>query len=378
MRRETVKLSFVIGTSLVTSAVIAGAAWHYVARDAALAGFWLRDPVASAWIAVGGPGGLGLLGYALVSCVLVTAGIMHDLSRVRRRLGAETAVDPQRLPEQWHAALAGTDFADLAGHITRDELGIAPIALVRILRAEIWRIYVKRLLLTQTMTIVLAAVAIAVGPYVKFPWPVAPGSAPRLAVIGAMAVLAGIPTVWLMVDRGINSLAATMTELSASWQAVLALPPRGAQGLPRRRGPETLASPGIDALVAAVNNLVTILSAQAAASAPTPPADAYQQALNDLAERQNALVEAFARVVSAQMEEMVGNRWNELVAALHAMSVGLVRFAETGTRRGAETRLLDAPTERGTSLGEELQKLLDELAEHTYSGTRPKAKSEPT
>ena len=162
------KLPTIIGTSLGCSTIIAAAAWHYVSGHAADPSFWQRDALAASWVLVGGAGGFAVLSYAVLSFLLLTAGVLHDLDRVRTRLATGSG-DPRQLPGTWRDTLAGTDFAALAAHLPGEELTIAPLALLRALRQEIWRIYGTRLLGTQVVTIAVAIVALSAIPYLALP-----------------------------------------------------------------------------------------------------------------------------------------------------------------------------------------------------------------
>ncbi len=410
------KLSIAIGVSLVGALAASSVAWRI---DLLGQPPWAAHALATTLGATGGPGGLCLLLYALLSCALLAASALYGLGALAKALEERTRANPKRLPEAWRAALEESDFAPLAGPITGDELAIAPLALLRVLRAEIWRIFIKRLVGSQTVSVALAAGALAFSPDLMPSATLAPALVLRIDALAAGVVLAGGVAVSLVLDRAIERFAASLTRLSAAWEQALtpaipaAAPARAVlAATPAPRPAELPAGPSpaqIEQLTGSVNRLAALLTESVerqsellsemshlmtggieavarildrAEALPTVDAAAAGAAVAQLA----AAVEQLAQPVMEQMkllgasdrrlitmlrrqEEVVGalgSRWSELVAALQAMSTSLASAA-SAVRAQPDPRLL-APLGRegapATGLEDELQQLLDEMSDY--------------
>jgi hypothetical protein len=411
-----VKLSIAIGVSLVGALAASSVAWRL---DLLGQPPWAAHALATTLGATGGPGGLCLLLYALLSCALLAASALYGLGALAKALEERTRANPKRLPEAWRAALEESDFAPLAGPITGDELAIAPLALLRVLRAEIWRIFIKRLVGSQTVSVALAAAALAFSPDLMPSATLAPALVLRIDALAAGVVLAGGVAVSLVLDRAIERFAASLTRLSAAWEQALtpafpaAAPARALLAtMPAPRPAELPAGPSpaqVEQLTGSVNRLAALLTESVerqseslsemshlmtagieavarildrAEALPTVDAAAAGAAVAQLA----AAVEQLALPVMEQMkllgasdrrlitmlrrqEEVVGalgSRWSELVAALQAMSSNLASAA-TAVRAQPDPRLL-APlgpeAASATGLEDELQQLLDEMSDY--------------
>ena len=410
------KLSIAIGVSLVGALAASSVAWRL---DLLGQPPWAAHALATTLGATGGPGGLCLLLYALLSCALLAASALYGLGALAKALEERTRANPKRLPEAWRAALEESDFAPLAGPITGDELAIAPLALLRVLRAEIWRIFIKRLVGSQTVSVALAAAALAFSPDLMPSATLAPALVLRIDALAAGVVLAGGVAVSLVLDRAIERFAASLTRLSAAWEQALtpafpaAAPARALLAtMPAPRPAELPAGPSpaqVEQLTGSVNRLAALLTESVerqseslsemshlmtagieavarildrAEALPTVDAAAAGAAVAQLA----AAVEQLALPVMEQMkllgasdrrlitmlrrqEEVVGalgSRWSELVAALQAMSSNLASAA-TAVRAQPDPRLL-APlgpeAASATGLEDELQQLLDEMSDY--------------
>ena len=367
--------------------------------------------------AAGGPGGLCLILFAAVSCALLTAGAVYELDAVGKGIEQRAAADPMRLPEAWGAALQGTDFAPLAASITGDELAIPPLALLRVLREEVWRMLVKRLVTSQTVTVLLGAAVLGFGADV-LPIPVAsPAQVLRMDAVAAGLFLALGVTGWLLLDRAIDRFGATMTRLRAAWEATIA---QSSSAVPRRT------EPSVAALVAQIESLSTAVDRLTALVGDS--AKRQTEWIEELSRLMSVGVEAFARVrdrvealpaegepavarglaqlaaaveqlsqpVVEQMklldasdrwhvamlqrqEELVASlaqRWSELVGTLQARA-GLANIA-AAAHGDADTRLL-APTTRESAgapeLEDELRELLDEMSDYEEPVRDPRLRS---
>jgi hypothetical protein len=204
----------VIATSLGCGAAITTALARYIDTYAASAGFWGHDPVGIAWAASSGMGGFLAVLYAAFAFLLLTTGTLLDLAAARRRL--EESAENDRWPEgEWQRAFDGTAFEAIAGQFTSYELGIAPLSLLRILRAEIWRVYAKRFITTQTVTIILVVGAVILDRFIESPLPPpftlgVPFQTSTIVLLLVVAVMT-----WLLMDDGISKLAMAVTRLSA-------------------------------------------------------------------------------------------------------------------------------------------------------------------
>jgi hypothetical protein len=421
-----------IGASLVCGTAVAAVLFRYIADNAANPQFWTSDPLAIGWSAFGGAGGLLVLSYGVFSFILVTSYAYLDLATARTRLARSVAEDEGAPPDRlWRSAFADTDFRSIAGQLTPYELGAAPLALLRILRTEIWRVYAKRLLCVATVAVVLAGMVVALAPW-RETLPAAP-AAGQWQALGAVLLLVAAATTWLAMDHAISRLAMTMTRISTVWSE-----PQSTMLAPDDR---TFADGGsragaVDDLVIAVDRLVATLAARPAPSgkggASTAAAiEGLKQSLRDAADEQRLAVERLGgqlaeqhealtqRIEAAQQTEanaaavsdamsqlaqsvekladpvlrriqllgatdrrllavlrrqevMVGNvttRWGDLVQALRMMSAGLGNFAETAERHYAEEARF-APTVPPSEVGDELQELLDEIS---TAATQPRA-----
>jgi hypothetical protein len=415
-RIDPVKLSIAIGVSLAGALAASSVAWRL---DLLGQPPWAAHALATTLGATGGPGGLCLLLYALLSCALLAGSALYGLGALAKALEERTRTNPKRLPEAWRAALEESDFAPLAGPITGNELAIAPLALLRVLRAEIWRIFIKRLVGSQTVSVALAAAALAFSPDLMPSATLAPALVLRIDALAAGIVLAGGVAVSLVLDRAIERFAASLTRLSAAWEQALtpaipaAAPARTVQdATPAPRPAELPAGPSagqVEQLTGSVNRLAALLTESVerqseslgemshlmtagieavarildrAEALPTVDAAAAGAAVAQLA----AAVEQLAQPVMEQMklmgasdrrlitmlrrqEEVVGalgSRWSELVAALQAMSTSLASAA-TAVRAQPDPRLLAPLGREGappTGLEDELQQLLDEMSDY--------------
>lgn len=415
-----------IGTSLICGTAVAAVLYRYIQEYAATAAFWQTDPVAAAWSAYGGAGGILVLCYLAFAFVLVTSYAYLDLATARARLD-DAAVTPAELPErQWRHAFANTDFASFAAQLTPYELAAAPLSLLRLLRTELWRVYAKRLLCVSILAVALAGAVAVVGiaPVPALPPPAATARWQEAAVVLA---LVAATAAWLAMDNAVGRLARMMTQASAEWtdtQSVTAERPDPWLGMaPLSAGAST------GDLVAAVERLVAALAqrppgaadpnAGAAAatdrlnavlseaaheqrqaierlgeqlaeqgSAVTQHAETAQSAHDDTVALAAAMAQLAAAVdkladpvlqrmqflgatdrrllaVLERQETVVGSinaRWNQLAAALHAMSAGLgsVAQAAASAETAADAHLVPAPSP--TELGDELQELLDDIS----------------
>jgi len=419
------KLSASIGTSLGCAAIIAAAAWHYVAKEAVVRpDFWQHDPIATAWTLLGGVGGTAILAYVVLSFLLLTAGAVHDLVRVRARLDP-AAADPDQLKGAWQDATAETEFEPLAVRLPAEDLTISPLALLRVLRFEAWRIYGTRLAAAQLVTLVLAIGAIAAAPYLPTVGPV-PTSATQWEEIAALAVLASALGAWLLIDGAIHRLAATLSSIAAAWEA--ARRERPALVPLRRLGSEAGTPTRIEAIAAAIDKLAESVTERSwmEIDSATQALASLETAVREAAARQNVLIgglcetltiqigvlvraieqrepgaggpveatkEALTQIAAAvdklddtdrrldavmrRQEEAagsVGTKWAELVSAFQAMSAGLDRFAQAtpaappaASRPPQTQRYRSGPAD----VSDELQGLLDEMSGDKPTPARP-------
>ena len=410
-----------IGASLVCGTAVAAALFRYISDNATTPKFWDSDPLAIIWSAFGGAGGLLVLSYGLFSFVLVTSYAYLDLAAARARIARGAAQDDDAPPERlWRAAFADTDFRGIAGQLTPYELGAAPLALLRILRTEIWRVYVKRLLCAGTVGVVLAGMVIALAPW-RAAMPAGPASG-QWQAFGAVLLLVTAAATWLVMDYAINRLAMTMTRLSTAWGEMPAREttqsPVDPTFAPTRTGP-------LDDLIAAVDRLIAALAAKPSPRPGTGTAaaiEALKDSLRASADDQRRAIDRLGEQLAAQHEDMarrlgeaqaaaldaatlgeamsqlsaavdrladpvlrriqllgatdrrllsvlrrqedmvgsVASRWSDLVGALRAMSVGLGSFAEVAERQSVEDARF-ATAAPPAELGDELQELLDEI-----------------
>ena len=414
-----------IGASLVCGTAVAAVLFRYIADHAGLPQFWASDPLAICWTAFGGAGGILVLSYGVFSFILVTSYAYLDLAVARTRLARAVAADGGAPPDRlWRSAFADTDFRGIAGQLTPYELGAAPLALLRILRTEIWRVYAKRLLCAATVAVVLAGMVIALAPWRA---PVAAVAAvAQWQALGAVLLLVAAAATWLAMDHAISRLAMTMTRISAAWNEVPAsavpLEERGSSDDPRARTADS-----VDELIVAVDRLVATLAARPAATTKggtttVAAIEGLKQSLRDAADEQRLAIERLGEQLAVQHEEttrrieaaqqaeanaaavsdamaqlaasvdkladpvlrriqllgatdrrllavlrrqehMVGNvtsRWGDLIEAVRAMSAGLGHFAESAERHYPEEARF-APTTAPSELSDELQELLDEI-----------------
>ncbi|HUK59547.1 MAG TPA: hypothetical protein VLV50_09995 [Stellaceae bacterium] len=407
------KLYIAMGMSLLAALAGTSVAWRV---DVLSQPPWLAPTLSTMLAATGGPGGFCLLLYALISCTILAASALYALRALASSLEERTRSNPKRLPEAWRAALEKSDFAPLAGPITGDELAIAPLALLRVLRAEIWRVFIKRLVASQTVTVALAAAALAFGPDLVPGVTLAPALVLRIDALAAGVVLAGGVAASLLLDRAIERFAAAITRLSAAWErsnaplAVTAAAAPAPASAVAPMVPTRSAGPSgaqVESLAASVDRLAGLLAGSAerqsealaelshlmtgtietvaraldrAESLPPPDSAAAGTAMAQL----TAALEQFTQPVMEQMkllgasdrrliamlrrqEEVVGAlglRWSELVTSLQSMSANLASAA-LASRNDPDPRLL-APVGRegaaSVGLEDELQELLDEMS----------------
>jgi hypothetical protein len=420
-----VKLSSSIGSSICCGAIAAAGAWFYVTAHGEGLGFLERDPIAGAWAVLGGAGGIGVVAYAVLSFAFLSGSALHSLHRARLRLIAES-MNPIRLPEAWQSVLADTEFASLVAQLPGEELAIAPLALLRLLRYEIWRVYANRLVATQLVTIGLTCAALVVARYTGPIASTQPGATFFLEIFAALALVTVLGA-WLLIDDAIRDLAATVSRAASLWEAAL----RDKASSPLLRGGPTSASLAArsETIVAAIDKLAATIATPSAdeADAATPALAAIEAAVRASAARQEvflgnlcetlttqigllarpieqrdanalgdmhgtseALIQLAAAVdrladpllrrlrlldtadrrlltVLRRQEDAVasvGMKWSELVTALQAMSAGLDRFAQASSGRYEEVlRLQPGGSAEPMDVTEELQELLDEMSD---------------
>jgi hypothetical protein len=305
-----------IGTSVICGTAVAAVLYRYVMENAAAPAFWGSDPFAALWTGFGGAGGILVLAYALFAFALITCYAWLDLGAARTRL-TRADTDGTEAPELlWRAAFADTDFKAIAGQLTPYELGAAPLSLLRLLRTEIWRIYLKRVLCAATVAIALGAAVVALAPLLPGlaalpPQPLS-AAAEHWRILAAFVVLVGATATWLAMDGAIGRLAMTMTRLSAAWADAVPLAAEPLAPLAREgTGALALSPPSLEPLAAALDRLVAELAAQAPAAAETSAAtvaqaiDALKLVMDDAAAAQRAMIEQLADGLAAQSEELV-------------------------------------------------------------------------
>ncbi len=393
------KLSLIIGASLgaalAATAAVTGAIAHAAPSS-------LANALSLTLAAAGGPGVLCLVLYSVFSAALTAATAVYDLLSMQSRL-AEGGEAKLRLPEAWHTALAGTAFATLAGAIARDDFAIMPFVVSRIVRSDVWRIFSRRLMAAQAVTLALAAAALVLAPGLTATPPVRIDAALRIDAFAACLLFAGTVVAWLLIERAIDRLVLTVTELIATSEA-----PK--ETLPLPSPTASIAATGAaqsDKFVAAVNRLAHLIDAlntrqsgivdkisqalavridaitRAAERAETAAADTVETlraALTELAAKIENLAEPVAEhmkltiatetrssEVQLRQKEIVDamvERWGELADALQTMGTGLGDLA-AAVRLEEQARLpVAAPSaEQRTELGEELRELLDEMSD---------------
>jgi hypothetical protein len=425
-----VRLSTSIGGSIGGGAIAAVATGLYVSAYGEVPGFWQRDPIAGAWALLGGAYGIGVVTYAVLSFVLISISALHALRHARTYLVAEST-DPRALPEAWRSALDDSEFASLVAQLPGEELTIAPLGLLRVLRYEIWRVYVARLVATQLVTIGLTCATLVAARYSE-PVALAPAGAMMFLEIFAALALTVVLAVWLLVDDAVRDLAATVSRIAASWEATL----RDQLFSPRPRGgpaSDTLAARS-ETIVAAIDKLAATIVTPSVdeADSATPALAAIEAAVRESAATQGALIGGLCETLTTQIgllarsieqhdanaigdvrgtnealmqlavavdrladpllrrlrlldtadrrlltvlrrqEEAVasvGTKWSELVTALQAMSTGLDRFAQAASRRYEEVlHLQPGGSGEPTDVAEELQELQELLAEMSDDG----------
>lgn len=251
------KLLSSIAISIAASAAIAAGVARYVAANAAVPTFWQRDPVAILWLAAGGPVAIALIVFAIVAFVLVTAGMWRDIGVARARLENDALDGGSTLPD-WTAVLSGTAFAPIADQLTADELRVAPLSLLRVLRIEIWRVYAKRLVCIEILAIAASAGVALVRPA----WL----SAPAFAAGGswqlgtALLLLAAVAAAWLSLDEAIGRMSRAITRAYAAWPRLTSIAD-AASVLPQRAWIDAPQS-RIDILLAALERLLDALVAR--------------------------------------------------------------------------------------------------------------------
>ena len=424
-----------IGTSLICGTAVAAVLYRYVVEHAAAPAFWPSDPVAAAWMAFGGAGGILVSCYLALAFVLMTSYAYLDLATARSRLARAAAIGTESPERHWGMAFANTDFAPMAAQLTPYELAAAPLSLLRLLRTEFWRVYAKRLLCVVTVAVALGGAIAVLGPA-----PVAAASLPAAVASwresAAVLALVIVVATWLAMDDAVGRLARTMTRASAEWADAL---PLVTEQLDRQPGVASRpAGASLDDLTAVVERLVAAL-AQHPPGTPEPTAAAaaamerLAAAFREAAREQGQAIERLAEQVAAQgaalieqaeaarsaqgdasamtaamaalaaavdkladpvlrrmqllgatdrrllavvehQETVVGSinrRWGQLAAALHAMSAGLGSVAQAATSEGG-TETRAAPDSDPTELTDELQELLDDIST-TDSPSVPRA-----
>ncbi len=379
------KLLVLIASSFVLSALAAAALFRYVVAFMGVPGFWHTDPLAMIWAGAGGVGGIVVVVYALFAILLVTGSAYVDLAGARTRLARSPDAPGERPEQRWQGVFAGTGFTTIAAQLSAYEMGVAPLALLRVLRREIWRVTAKRLATAETVTLGLAAIAVALGPAAT-PAVELPG---RWYALAAIVAAAAAMVIWLALDNAINRLAMAMARRS-SWDVppvatetrLVSYAGEGAiepQSLARL---ETVLREAADQQRNAFDRMGRGMAAQSEdlirrldrARAADADVGALAEALTQLGVAVDKLADPVMRRIQLlgandrrlltalrRQEEVVGtvaNRWSELVAALQGMSAGLENLAQITAQRGPE-----APPHPAGELTEELQDLLDEMSE---------------
>lgn len=341
------KLWSIIGASLAAALALAAGAGEMALVDTRLNPA-LEQALGFALAAAGGPGGLCLILFAVLSALLIAESAVVDLGRVRGRL-PQGAV--RRVPEAWQEALAGTTLGGLAASIAGEDLAIPPFALTRVVRAEVWRIVARRLVTAQTVTVALAALALVLAPQLPATPSVATAAALRIDVFAAAALFAAAVTGWLLIERAIDGLALVLTQRLAAAEA--SARPAGPSA-PWPAGADPAPMP-VEPLAAAVHRLTGLIER--------------------LGERESALGTALAQSAATQDEnfsaalERAGERDERMLepvgAALTELATALERLAETDAehtkRVGAMDRHLLAVLRRQEEIVESLSQRWSEL-----------------
>ncbi len=422
-----------IGASVLCAAAIAAVLYGYVVEHAAAPAFWQSDPIATAWVAFAGAGGILVLCYLVFAFALVTSFAYLDLATAYGRIARAEAAGIEAPERHWQEAFANSDFAAMAAQLTPYELAAAPLSLLRLLRTEMWRVYGKRLLCAVIIAFALggAVAALGLAPVPALSVPPAVGRWQGLAAAIAVVIFVAA---WLAMDNAVGRLARTMTRASAEWTDAAPLSTERLDGRPGVAARLAGATP--DDLIAAVERLVAALalrppgtpesnagttaaverlnvvlqetgreqcqaierlgeqvaaqgvamsqqaeaarSDQGDASALSAAMAALAVAVDKLADpvlRRMQLLGATDRRLLAVLERQehvvgaINTRWNQLAAALHAMSAGLGSVAQAAVAdRTGDTRV--APASDPAELNDELQELLDEISTQTPPSVR--------
>lgn len=368
------KLLTAIAISIAVGAASAAAMTRYVAAHAASVAFWQHDPVAALWLALGGPAPLAVVMFACTSFVCVTLGAAIDLGSARARL-ERAGLDRNPAPNR-SAIFTGTAFATIGDQLVADDFHVAPLWLLRALRTEIWRVYARRLAAVE-----LLAIATGAGLVLLWPgWISTPAIAGAGPLATALLVLAAIAALWLVLDGSIARLSAAMTAASAAWLPVGTQPEPSPHPLWHD---QSLARH--EELLAMVDRLVCTLAATPEpslrmaeeltlarsemralierADRTLPPAEPAERAVpfpEEAVANLTAALSDVARAVRKLSAENAAERWEALETAVRAMSATLDGVAESVR--------LKAKVARPRTITDEIDDLLDELADTIPSG----------
>lgn len=245
----------------------------------------------------GGPFAVALALYAVLALALVTAGSFRDLRRARLRMHRAVAEAPAL---DWPSVFAGTAFAPLAVQLVSDELRLAPLSLLRVLRAEFWRTYTLRLAAAEAVLLLLAAALVAASPV----WAVLTPAAPDGVTAGAVALVlaAAVVSAWLVLDHEFGQIAMEITHAGGWWPRATpaeTAAPAAAVGAADRiaelrpillRIEAALSRSQSDGVVAALGAVAAALDRLAAA--PAPRRDEIQETLRSMGATLTAVAEA--------------------------------------------------------------------------------------
>lgn len=375
------KLLSSIAISVAASAAIAAGVARYVEANAAVPSFWQRNPIAILWLAAGGPVVFALIVFAIAAFVLVTAGMLDDIGKGRARLVSDGRNGGPTAPD-WVAVFAGTAFEPIADQLTADELRVAPLSLLRVLRIEVWRVYAKQLVSVEILVVAASAGVALVRPaWLSTP---APAVSSSWQLAAAMLLLAAVAAAWLLLDEAIGRMTRAITHATAAWPRPASIP-EATFLLPPQRG-TVEAAPRNDSLLAAVERLLDAMAGRpdpalrlaselALARAElrplleriddrlqTPPAPQMiegpreavisEQALGDLT---GALSEV-ARAVEKLSAESVAGRWDELEAAMRGIGATLDGIVEAMRAQPPRTAAPHTVTDK-------LEQLLEEISD---------------
>lgn len=379
------KIPHIFAISLGFGIVAVLAAYIPTIDIAAVQGGNALDLAQKAWAASGMLGACFVAAFAASSFILVVACTLLDLRRARQRL--QSLIGGNTTNPDWHWAFADTALSTIAPKLLAAPAkgadgsaipqGALPLPWLRIISSEIWRLYAKRFLATQSASVFLAAADVLfmhdAGRSVPPPFDLATTTQ---AVMFTATLVTILVCVWMWVDDEIDALAALIASMPAAARAKSApafepVPSndgRGHRDLRLRRGTnytiERLAEAveqsaaetaralepiltlclqrmedgaarhlaGISELLAAgrqlIDDLVNRLAATKALEAPSGSGPALVQALepalHDILEQQRVMIEQFVSSLRLQAEQ-----FDQLTQAARAAT-------ETGLRQLGE------------------------------------------